>query len=60
MSHQVAGLEAYPDLRARFDTRLGNLLTSDSCGGCKVRELVEVFTALVKDRQKRDSDFRTR
>lgn len=58
MSHKVAGIEAYPSLVARFDNRLGALLAKDSCGGCKVRELVESFTALVKARQKRDNDFR--
>jgi hypothetical protein len=60
MSHRVPGIEAYPSLVARFDHRLGMLLSKDNCGGCKVRELVETFTALVKARQKRDNDFRKR
>lgn len=57
-SHRVAGIEAYPSLVARFENRLGALLARDDCAGCKVRELVETFTALVKARQKRDNDFR--
>lgn len=60
MSHKVPGIEAYPALVARFDNRLGQLLAKDECGGCKIRELVETFTGLVKERQKRDNDFRKR
>lgn len=58
MSHRVPGIEAYPDLAARFDTRLSRLQRSDDCGGCKIKELVQTFVDLVKARQKRDNDFR--
>ena len=60
MSHKVPGIEAYPSLVSRFDHRLGQLLAKDECGGCKIRELVETFTGLVKERQKRCNDFRKR
>lgn len=59
-AHRVPGIEAYPDLVSRFDLRLGMLLGKDSCGGCKVRELVSTFKELVAKRQKRDNDFRRR
>lgn len=58
-AHRVPGIEAYPDLAQRFELRLGQL-ANDDCGGCKTRELVEVFKGLVAARQKRDSDFRKR
>ena len=59
MNHRVPGIESFPDLAKRFDLRLGQL-ESDSCGGCKIRELIETFTELVRARQKRDNDFRRR
>jgi len=57
-NRRVPGIEAYPDLAARFDLRLGQVV--DKCGGCKVRELINTFKKLVEDRQKRDNDFRKR
>lgn len=60
MNRNVPGIEAYPDLVARYNARLTKLLASDSCGGCKIRELNAVFKELVSARQKRDKDFRRR
>lgn len=56
---RIPGIEKFPDLQARFQLRLGQL-AADSCGGCKLRALVETFTAMVIARQKRDNDFRKR
>jgi hypothetical protein len=54
--HRVPGIEDYPDLVRRFEHRLGQL-ARDSCGGCKITELVQTFVGLVASRQRRDNDF---
>lgn len=59
MNARIPGLDKFPDLQKRFDLRLGRL-AADRCGGCKTRELVETFTALVTARLKRDNDLRRR
>lgn len=60
MTHRrVPGLEQYPDLVKRFEHQIGRALSGD-CGGCKVKEVIETFTGLVRSRQKRDNDFRKR
>lgn len=49
------GLEQYPDLKLRYELRLGQM--KDNCGGCEIRRLHETFTELIAARQKRDNDF---
>lgn len=55
--HRVPGIEAYPDLVRRFENKLARTQAGDDCGGCKTREVIETFTKLVQQRQKRDKDF---